>query len=229
MGKKYNKRQGKFKEQRQIRPAFNLVPKTDKQSELMYAIENNELICAIGCAGTGKTYVTAMMAAKYLLKGQVKQIVLTRANVPTGKSLGSFPGTVEEKMTPWLAPTLNVLKKALGEGDYECRIGKSIIIQPLETIRGQSFDNAFIIVDESQNLNIEELKALTTRLGEGSTMALLGDPNQSDVKNGSDLIKFTELCYEAKINVPTIHFGLSDIVRSDIVGQLVRMFYEKGI
>lgn len=218
----------KFMNERQVRAAFNVVPKTKKQDLLMRAIEQSTLIIASGCAGTGKTYCAGMMAAKLMLKGEVNNIILTRANVPTGRSLGSFPGTVEEKMAPWLAPISSVLKEGLGRGDYDCRLGKSIHIQPIETIRGQSFSNSVILVDEAQNLSFEEIKAITTRIGEGSKLILMGDPDQSDVKNGNDLMKFATMCYNYDIDVPIIEFTVNDIVRSDIVADLVRMFYNES-
>jgi phosphate starvation-inducible PhoH-like protein len=222
------KRKEKFMNERQVRPAFNVVPKTEKQDFLMRAIEQKTLIIASGCAGTGKTYCAGMMAAKLLLKGEASNIVLTRANVPTGRSLGSFPGTVEEKMAPWLAPITSVLSQGLGRGDFECRMGKSIHIQPIETIRGQSFAHSIILVDEAQNLTFEEIKAITTRIGEGSKLILMGDPDQSDVKNGNDLMKFATMCYNHDIDVPVIEFTVNDIVRSDIVADLVRMFYSES-
>lgn len=144
--------------------------------------------------------------------------------------LGFFPGTVAEKMEPWLAPITNVLKDGLGKGQYEYleRKGK-IIVQPIETIRGNSYEDALVIVDEAQNLSMEEIKAITTRIGENSKMILTGDPAQSDVKNGTDLKRFCDLCNSNSIDVGYLEFGIDDIVRSDIVGQLVRMFYNKGI
>jgi len=219
------KRKEKFMNERMVRPAFNVVPKTQKQDDLMRAIEQSTLIIASGCAGTGKTYCAGMMAAKLLLKGEVNNLILTRANVPTGRSLGSFPGTVEEKMAPWLAPITSVLKEGLGRGDFECRMGKSIHIQPVETIRGQSFADSIVLVDESQNLTFDEIKAITTRIGEGSKLILMGDPDQSDVKNGNDLMHFAHMCHNNNIEVPIIQFTIDDIVRSDIVADLVRMFH----
>lgn len=87
-----------------------------------------------------------------------------------------------------------------------------------------SFENSLILIDESQNLNMEEIKAITTRLGEGSKMILMGDPTQSDIQNGLALTRFTNLCREHGIEIPVVYFGVDDIVRSDIVGKLVRMF-----
>ena len=197
---------------------------------MLKAIDFNVLTVVIGPAGTGKTYCTGMKVAQLFSTGRYSRIVLTRANVPTGKSLGFFPGTVAEKMEPWLAPITNVLKDGLGKGQYEYleRKGK-IVVQPIETIRGNSYEDALVIVDEAQNLSMEEIKAITTRIGENSKMILTGDPAQSDVKNGTDLNRFCELCNSNSIDVGYIEFGIDDIVRSDIVGQLVRMFYNKGI
>jgi phosphate starvation-inducible PhoH-like protein len=214
------------------RPARSVFiqPKNYKQDEMLKAIDFNVLTVVIGPAGTGKTFCTGMKVAQLFSTGKYARIVLTRANVPTGKSLGFFPGTVAEKMEPWLAPITNVLKDGLGKGQYEYleRKGK-IIVQPIETIRGNSYEDALVIVDEAQNLSMEEIKAITTRIGENSKMILTGDPAQSDVKNGTDLKRFCDLCNSSRIDVGYIEFGIDDIVRSDIVGQLVKMFYNKGI
>ena len=217
----------KFQQERSVRKASLVTPKTANQELLIDAIEDSVLTVAVGPAGTGKTYIAGMMASKLLLKNDVKNIVMTRANVPTGRSLGHFPGTIEEKMAPWLAPIISVLKDGLGRGDYEARLNKSIHIQPIETIRGQSFLNTIILVDEAQNLTMDEIKAITTRIGEGSKMILMGDPMQSDVSNGYDLIKFADLCDSYDIEVPVIEFTIRDIVRSGIVSDLVRMFYQE--
>lgn len=226
--KRKNVTKMKFTHERQVRPAFNVIPKTEPQDMLMRSIEQNVMTIAIGVAGTGKTYCAGMIAAKLLLKGEHNNIILTRANVPTGRTLGHFPGSVEEKMAPWLAPLTNVLTQALGKGDVECRMGKSIHIQPIETIRGQSFADSVILVDEAQNLTMEEIKAITTRIGENSKLVLMGDPNQSDVKNGTELTRFATMCHERNIDIPIIEFGIQHIVRSDIVADLVRMFYEEN-
>lgn len=229
MSRKSSKYKRKNPESVTVRPAFNLLPKTEKQAQLITAIKDKTLIVAYGPAGTGKTFVSGMCAARSLLKGDVDNLVLTRANVPTGRTLGSFPGTVEEKLAPWLAPLVSVLEVGLGKADVKCRMGKSILVQPLETIRGQSFTRSIILVDEAQNLSFEEIKAITTRIGDGSKLVLMGDPTQSDVKNGTDLMRFVGLCHKRNIEVPIVKFGVDDIVRSDIVGQLVRMFYEEDI
>jgi len=219
----------KAKPRAPVAPCKQFEPRTEKQEELAIAFHTHQLVCGIGCAGTGKTYTTGMMAARMLLEKRTEKVVLTRPNVPTGRSLGSFPGTVEEKLAPWLAPITNVLKIGLTPDTYEQMMGRQILIQPLETIRGMSFEETFVIVDEAQNLTLEEIKALSTRIGEGTVMALIGDPAQSDVKKGNDLSRFVDMCNNNEIEVPSIEFSVDDVVRSDICGDLIRMFHKEGI
>jgi phosphate starvation-inducible PhoH-like protein len=164
------------------------------------------------------------------MKGKYKRIVLTRANVPTGKSLGHFPGSIQEKMTPWLLPMLEVLKTSFGKEKYQYMVNKGDIeIQPIETIRGRSYADSLVLVDEAQNLNVDELKAITTRLGENSKLVLMGDPAQSDVKEGKDLLRFCSVVKRAGIRLPVVEFNVDDIVRSDIVADLVRVFIKEKL
>lgn len=219
----------KFKEERRNRPCYSLEAKTQAQQDLINAITGHTLTVALGVAGSGKTYCAASMAAKFLLDGTHDKIILVRANVSTGKSLGYLPGTASEKLTPWVAPMLNVLKLNLGFADYEARLDRSILLQPLEMVRGCSFDDAIILVDECQNLSIEELKAITTRIGENTKMILMGDATQSDVANGTNITRFAEMAQRHDVDIPVVCFGIDDIVRSDTVAKLVKMFYREGI
>jgi len=206
--------------------AFHIQAMNAKQQALLDAIQDSVMTVAIGTAGTGKTYCSATKVAQLFLKGGYDKIILTRPNISTGKSLGFFPGDISEKMEPWLAPLLTVLKEAFGKGRYEYLYSKGqIMIQPLETIRGQSFNDALILIDECQNLTREEIEALTTRIGHNSKMVLMGDPRQSDVRNGMAIEKFVTMCQKYNIDVPIVRFGLDDVVRSDIVGKLVKAFY----
>lgn len=224
------KKKETFVKEIQTSSAFHIQPKNPTQQYLLDCIDQSVMTVCIGPAGTGKTFCTGMKAAQLLLKGGYDKIVLTRPNVPTGRSLGYFPGSVEEKMTPWLKPIMNVLSDGLGKGRYDYMVSKDqIAIQPIETIRGNSFENCIIIVDESQNLSMSEIKATTTRIGENSKLILLGDPAQSDVQDGEALDDFVEMCHQAGIDVPIIRFTTDHIVRSDIVSQLVKMFTRNRI
>lgn len=230
MRKTNSKKQKRGNFEREYIPACKMyVPKNAKQEDLGHYYHTHPLVTGIGVAGTGKTFTTGMIAARQLVDGKVDRIVLSRPNIGTGKSVGFFPGTVEDKLAPWLAPITNVLKEGLGIATYERMLGTQIIVQPLETIRGMSFEDTFVIIDESQNLTIEELKAITTRIGEGTVMALIGDPAQSDVKGGNDLRKFIDMCGRNDIEVPLVEFGIEDVVRSDICGDLIRMFHKENI
>jgi len=210
--------------------SFHIQPKTDNQALLLKAIDNFPITVTLGAAGVGKTYCAASKVAQLYLTGNYDHIILTRSNVPTGRSLGFFPGDINEKLTPWLLPLISVLEKQLGKTKYEYILSKNILqLQPLETIRGRSFENSLVLVDECQNLTIEELKAITTRLGENSKMILMGDATQSDIDNGSNIIKFCKICEKHSIEIPIVRFTVDDIVRSDIVGQLVRAFIKEKI
>jgi phosphate starvation-inducible PhoH-like protein len=203
---------------------FHIQPKNKKQDDFLRAMRTSVLSVAYGSAGVGKTFLAGSMAASLLLSGKVSKIVLTRPNLPTGRSLGSVPGTVYEKLEMWLMPIINVLKQRLGLHHYQYYLNKNqIVLQPLESIRGASFDDSFIIIDEAQNLTIEEIKALSTRIGENSRLVFLGDPFQRDVRE-SGLEWFIKLCNKYQLSCPVIQFTSEDIVRSPIVKELVQAF-----
>jgi len=210
--------------------SFHIQPKTHNQGLLLDAIEHFPITVTLGAAGVGKTYCAASKIAQLFQSGNYDHIILTRSNVPTGRSLGFFPGDIKEKLAPWLLPMITVLQKQLTQTKYEYLLAKDTIqYQPIETIRGRSFENSLILVDEVQNITIEELKAITTRLGENSKMVLMGDASQSDINNGKDILKFCKMCENAGIEIPIVRFTVDDIVRSDIVGDLVRMFIKEKI
>lgn len=227
MAKKHKKQYSKQQQPNEL----NFLPRTENQQLLQEALFSNDLTVAIGPAGTGKTFTACTIAAQMLNWGMIEKIVLTRANVSTGKSLGAVPGTLDEKLEPWLLPMLDVLKKALGTCQYEyCKKRSQIELVSVETVRGRSFPNAMILVDESQQLDIHTIKAVTTRIGEDSKMCLMGDPAQSDVKNKSGLLQFKDLLWEYEVpNMSTVTFNLEDIVRSTSCAELVKMFYKAGV
>jgi len=207
-----------------------ITPKTDKQKAFLDHLKQNSQVFVLGPAGTGKTYVTATYAAdQYTLKA-IDKIVITRPHVAVGKDLGYLPGTLEEKTYPWALPVLDVLEKHWGKGMLETAIKNgNVEMAPLALMRGRSFDNAFIIVDESQNITTHELKMLLTRVGEGSTIVLNGDVQQSDLKEADGLSKVIHLAKKHMIPVPIVEFGVEDIIRSDICAQWVKVFLKERI
>lgn len=207
-----------------------LVPRTDKQKDLITALKENTQVFILGPAGTGKTYVTATYAADLYTTKDIDKIVITRPHVAVGKELGFLKGDLTEKTMPWALPVLDVLEKHLGKGTVETGIKNgNIEMAPLALMRGRSFENAFIIVDETQNITTHELKMLLTRVGEGSTIVLNGDVQQSDLKEADGLSKVIHLAKKHMIPVPVVEFGVEDIVRSDICAQWVKVFMSEGL
>ncbi|QBQ72754.1 phosphate starvation-inducible protein [Roseobacter phage CRP-6] len=207
-----------------------IVAKTTKQKEFLDALKVSSQVFVLGPAGTGKTYVTATFAADLYTTKQIDKIVITRPHVAVGKELGFLKGDLTEKTMPWALPVLDVLEKHLGKGTVETGIKNgNIEMAPLALMRGRSFDNAFIIVDETQNITTHELKMLLTRVGEGTTIVLNGDVQQSDLKEADGLSKVIHLAKKYMLPVPIIEFGVEDIIRSDITAMWVKTFMKEKI
>jgi phosphate starvation-inducible PhoH-like protein len=212
------------------RATSGIVPKNENQKKLIEAIQSSNQVIVFGPAGTGKTYVTATMAADLYTLKKIDKIVITRPMISVGKEIGILPGYLEDKVAPWSLPVLDILIKHLGKGTVETAIKNgNIEMAPLALMRGRSFEEAFIICDEAQNITTHELKMLLTRVGEGSTIVLNGDVMQTDLKDGDGLTKITHLAKKHMLPVPIVEFTLDDIVRSDICAQWVRVFYSEKL
>ena len=207
-----------------------IVPRTDKQHFFLSALKTNSQVLVLGPAGTGKTYVTATYAADLYTLKEIDKIVITRPHVAVGKDIGFLPGTLEEKTYPWALPVLDVLQKHWGKGMLETAIKNgNVEMAPLALMRGRSFESSFIIVDEAQNITVHELKMLLTRVGEGSTIVLNGDVQQSDLNGTHGLTKIIHLAKKHILPVAVVEFGIDDIVRSDICAQWVKVFMKEGL
>jgi phosphate starvation-inducible protein PhoH and related proteins len=207
-----------------------LVPKTETQRLLIDALKTSSQVIVMGPAGTGKTFVTATYAADLYTTKQIDKIVITRPHVSVGRDVGFLPGTLEEKTYPWALPVIDVLNHHLEKGAVETAIKNgNIEMAPLAMMRGRSFENAFVILDEAQNITVHEMKMVLTRIGEGSTIVINGDLQQSDLKTDSGLKKIIELIDKHQLPVPVIEFSMDDIVRSDITAQWVKVFYKEGL
>lgn len=210
----------------------NIIPKNDNQDRMLKAMRTSDQVIVIGYAGTGKTYLAATEAANLYTQRKIKRIVILRPAVAVGKDPGALPGDLAEKNAPWAAPVMDILIEQLGRGTVESGIKNgNILAQPIATARGKTLDNAFIICDESQNLTIEELKLLTTRVGEGSRIVINGDIKQTDLrgKTQSGLAKCVEMANKYNMGIPVIDFQIDDIVRSDICKQWIIAFDAEGL
>ena len=210
--------------------SLQLKPLNDRQKEYISSLDSSEQVVVFGPAGTGKTYVVSTYAANLYHTKQVNKIVITRPHVAVGKDIGFLKGSLEEKCAPWALPVLDVLEKHLGKGVVETGLKNgNIEIAPLALMRGRSFDNAFVICDESQNITFHELKMLVTRIGEDSKLVLNGDIQQSDLKDGDGLTKVVHLVKKYMLPVPIVEFTTDDIVRSGMTKMWVETFVKEGL
>lgn len=167
----------------EIRLARPIYPRTDFQRELLTTITELDGVFVDSPAGTGKTFVVMSTVIDWLKSGKIKKIILSRPTVGMGNSLGLLPGDIREKFEPYLAALVQVIKERYGANYYETQLNnKNIEFVPLEYIRGRSFENAVVIIDEFQNTDEETAYTIITRLGEGSKMICLGDITQNDMK-----------------------------------------------
>lgn len=209
---------------------IHLVPRNDNQQQYLEALKGSDQVIVFGPAGTGKTYCVATFAANQYHLKNINKIVITRPHVAVGKDIGYLPGTLEEKCAPWALPVVDVLERHLTKGVVETGLkNQNIEVAPLALMRGRSFENTFVVVDEAQNITLPELKMLVTRIGEGSKLVLNGDIQQSDLKEADGLSKITHYAKKHMLPIPIIEFTIDDVVRSDICRQWIRVFTEEGI
>ena len=190
------------------------------QETYLDAIRKNDVVFGIGPAGTGKTFVAASYAAGELFHRKIQKIILTRPSVEAGRGLGFLPGELEEKYAPYLDPFDKVFTQSLGKGFYEYTLkSKEIEPRPLGFMRGASFDNAVILVDECQNMTKTEFKMLLTRIGRNCKMILSGDPDQADIPDSGlgDAVRRLE----GIPGIEVVRFLDSDIVRSAMCKRII--------
>jgi len=200
--------------------------KTMGQRIYINAMKRNDLVFGIGPAGTGKTFLAVVYAAKQLRKGTVKRIVLTRPAVEAGESLGFLPGDLKEKVDPYLRPLYDGLNTVLGREQTARFIERGTIeIAPLAYMRGRTLDDAFVILDEAQNTTHAQMKMFLTRLGFGSKMVVTGDQTQIDLPKGvkSGLKEAIKNLRGVKgINI--MELDQSDVVRHPLVSKIIERY-----
>lgn len=214
----------------EFKKSIELRPRNETQKNYIEALDEATQVIVFGPAGTGKTYVVSTYAANAFHLKDINKIVITRPHVAVGKEIGFLPGTLEEKSAPWALPVLDVLERHLGKGVVEIALKSgNIEVAPLALMRGRSFEDAFVICDEAQNITLQELKMLVTRIGEGSKLVLNGDIQQSDLKEGDGLSKIIHLTKKYMLPIPIVEFTAKDIVRSDICKLWITTFMSEGI
>ncbi len=203
---------------------ITIKAKTENQQALLDAIDKNIITFCVGVAGTGKTFCAIGKAVEYFLKGYIKKIIVTRPLVDAGEDMGYLPGSFEQKLNPYLAPIFDEMNNFIDvdKNIKEMKFNNLFEIVPFAFMRGRTFKDAFIVVDEAQNATMEQMKMLLTRLGESSKMVISGDLDQSDLRakeQGSLLHCVTRLAGVDDIDI--VYLTQADIVRHPLVGKIL--------
>jgi phosphate starvation-inducible PhoH-like protein len=203
-------------------------PKSPNQRRYLEAIEHHDMVFGVGPAGTGKTYLAVAMAISALLNKQVNRIILARPAVEAGEHLGYLPGTLQEKIDPYLRPLYDALFDMLEPERVERYLEKNVIeIAPIAFMRGRTLNDSFVILDEAQNTTSEQMKMFVTRLGFGSKAVITGDVTQIDLPSArrSGLIEAVDILQGVN-GLAFVHFDESDVVRHHLVQRIIRAYDE---
>src|SRR5712691_9454533 len=203
-----------------------LAPKTVNQRRYIEAIERNDLVFGVGPAGTGKTYLAVAMAVSALISKKVARIILTRPAVEAGERLGFLPGTLQEKVDPYLRPLYDALYDMLEAEKVEKLLERNVIeVAPIAFMRGRTLSDSFIIMDEAQNSTPEQMKMILTRQGFNSKMVVTGDPTQIDLLAGqrSGLIEVLDILRGVD-GISFVQFDDRDVVRHNLVQKIVKAY-----
>lgn len=212
-------------------PRKSVAARNLAQKQYLEALKNNELVFAVGPAGTGKTYLAVAMAMSMLQSRRIKKIILTRPAVEAGERLGFLPGDLAEKVNPYLRPLYDALYDMTPQAKVASMLETGIIeIAPLAFMRGRTLNDAFIILDEAQNTTREQMKMFLTRMGFGSRMVVTGDATQIDLpsftgENRSGLIHALKILQGVK-GLAVHRFTKADVVRHPLVGSIVHAYDE---
>lgn len=204
--------------------------KSEKQMQFVQTILDNTITICNAVCGTSKTFTSTVVGLKMLQAGMIKKLILTRPNVSLdGMSIGYLPGTANDKLGGYVSPMLSIVEDLLGTDRTAEYIEKGIIsVLPLEFIRGYSFVDSYIIVDETQNLRPNSFLSILTRVGKNCKLVMLGDKAQTDLK-GQSGIELVCNILEGVQNLAIFHFGVEDIVRSKITRDVYLRFEEAGL
>ena len=200
--------------------------KTKNQQELVKAVDNTDMVFAVGPAGTGKSYTAVALAVRALKAKEVRRIILTRPAVEAGERLGFLPGDLKEKLDPYLMPLYDALYDMIPSDKLESYIEKGTIqIAPLAFMRGRTLDNAFVILDEAQNSTVSQMKMFLTRMGSTAKFLITGDVSQIDLpKNQKSGLKDSLEILQGVKGISFIEFDESDVIRHKLVKKIIKAY-----
>ena len=219
-----------IREYRKPQKKLTLLPKNLAQENYIDALENPniDIVFAIGNAGTGKTYLATLFAIIQLKSGTCDKVIISRPNIAVDdKDIGFLPGNIYQKMAPWTKPVLDVFEEYYSVKEITAMIENNVIeMVPLAYIRGRTFKNAVIILDEAQNTTKNSMLSALTRIGEGSKMIITGDTKQSDRGNTNGLTDFISR-FENSEHIALCHFSKKDVERHPVIEEILKMYGEE--
>ncbi len=211
-------------------PRKSVIARSKKQAEYIQALRENDIVIALGPAGTGKSFLAVSVAVMMLMEKKVERVILSRPAVEAGEKLGFLPGDMKEKVDPYLRPLYDALYELFGFEKIDKKIETGEIeIAPLAFMRGRTLKNCFAILDEAQNATDTQIKMFLTRIGENSKLVVNGDPSQVDLinKSQSGLVKSKNIL-SAIDEIKTIEFDHTDVVRHPLVSKIIKAYQNKS-
>ena len=211
-------------------PKKSVIARSEKQSEYIKALKENDITLSLGPAGTGKSFLAVSVAITLLMEKKIDRVILSRPAVEAGEKLGFLPGDMKEKVDPYLRPLYDALYELFGADKIDKKIETGEIeIAPLAFMRGRTLKNCFAILDEAQNATETQIKMFLTRIGENSKLVVNGDPSQVDLinKTHSGLIKSRNILKDLK-EIKVIEFDHNDVVRHPLVSKIIRAYQIKS-
>ena len=212
-------------------PKKSVIARSEKQSEYIKALKENDIVMSLGPAGTGKSFLAVSVAITLLMEKKIDRVILSRPAVEAGEKLGFLPGDMKEKVDPYLRPLYDALYELFGADKIDKKIETGEIeIAPLAFMRGRTLKNCFAILDEAQNATETQIKMFLTRIGENSKLVVNGDPSQVDLinKRDSGLIKSKNILKDIE-EIKIIKFDHNDVVRHPLVTKIIRAYQDKSI
>ena len=211
-------------------PKKSVIARSEKQSDYIKALKENDIVMSLGPAGTGKSFLAVSVGVTLLMEKKIDRVILSRPAVEAGEKLGFLPGDMKEKVDPYLRPLYDALYELFGADKIDKKIESGEIeIAPLAFMRGRTLKNCFAILDEAQNATETQIKMFLTRIGENSKLVVNGDPSQIDLlnKSHSGLIKSKDILKDLK-EIKIIEFDYNDVVRHPLVSKIIRAYQKKS-
>ena len=211
-------------------PRKSVIARSEKQSEYIKALKENDIVMAVGPAGTGKSFLAVSVAVTLLMEKKIGRVILSRPAVEAGEKLGFLPGDMKEKVDPYLRPLYDALYELFGAENIDKKIETGEIeIAPLAFMRGRTLKNCFAILDEAQNATETQIKMFLTRIGENSKLVVNGDPSQVDLlnKTHSGLNKSKNILKNLE-EIKIVDFDHTDVVRHPLVSKIIRAYQNKN-